>query len=216
MISLADVLQRFNRKERNLLVRAVLGDEQKRLNLMETFREEISRELEVEKIPEEAWWATDYHINWLAGALAYYTEGNDCLKKARPNPGTKCKLVEGNQEDVDLVIASGRDLILVEVKAYENWDVDQLQSKLDRFDLLRHEYERISARGTVENPVQMHFLLMSPKKPTGIKVDWRKWKRTDSPIPPWIPLNLPSGVLRVSRCNQCGVKKANDQFWRIV
>jgi hypothetical protein len=220
MSSLEDALQRFNRKERNLLVRAVLGDEQKRLDLTGAFRGEITEKLKIQTIREEAWWATDYHINWLAGALAYYSEGDKCLRKARPNtlPGSKTRLVEGNQEDIDLVIASDRDLILVEVKAYGGWDVDQLQSKLDRFDLLRGWYEeQIVAELAVANPVQIHFLLMSPKEPSGIKVDWRTWKRPDSPIP-WIPLCLPTGepILEVNRCNEEGEKSAKGDWWRIV
>jgi hypothetical protein len=65
-VKLADVLKRFNRKERNLLVRAVLGDEQKPLLLSDQFRKDIASKLRIE-IQPDAWWATDYHINWLAG-----------------------------------------------------------------------------------------------------------------------------------------------------
>jgi|SRR5665213_3382288 len=222
MSSLADVLLRFNRKERNLLIRAVLGDEQEPLQLSEAFRRAIAQQLpvlKVEIIPEEAWWSTDYHISWLAGALAYYTEGKDCLKNARHNPSTgpDCELIERNQEDIDLVIASGRDLILVEAKAYGKWDVDQLQSKLDRFDLLRGEYDQIAAHAAIDTQVQMHFLLMSPVEPKEIKVDWRRFKRTDSPIP-WIRLNLPKSepILEVSRCNEKGKKSDQGGYWQIV
>ena len=121
MNELADVLKRFNRKERNLLVRAVLGDEQEPLKLVEAFRRDVARELKIEMIPDGAWWATDYHISWLAGALAYYTEGDAGLNKARLNRSSgpsprRSRLIEGNQEDIDLIIASGRDLILIEAK----------------------------------------------------------------------------------------------------
>ena len=49
MNELADVLKRFNRKERNLLVRAVLGDEQKPLRLVESFRRAVAQELKISK-----------------------------------------------------------------------------------------------------------------------------------------------------------------------
>ena len=86
MNKLADVLKRFNRKERNLLVRAVLGDEEKPLLLSDQFRKDISNKLnklgmEIE-IQPDAWWATDYHINWLAGALTYYAELDAMLEQS--------------------------------------------------------------------------------------------------------------------------------------
>ncbi len=101
----------------------------------------------------------NYHINWLAGAPAYYPEGSACLNSARPNRSSALavpvgRLIEGNQEDIDFVIASGRNLILVEAKAYGGWDDDQLQSKLDRLDLLRDEYEQIAARRPIASRVQ--------------------------------------------------------------
>ena len=69
MTELADLLKRFNRKERNLLVRAVLGDKDDPLKLIPTFCKDIESKLQIKEIQPDAWWATDYHINWLAGAL---------------------------------------------------------------------------------------------------------------------------------------------------
>jgi hypothetical protein len=121
-VKLAEVLKRFNRKERNPLVRAVLGDEQKPLLLSDQFRKDIASKLRIE-IQPDAWWATDYHINWLAGALAYYAESDACLNKARRNrvssePSSSGQMIEQNQEDVDLIIVSDHHLILIEAKAY--------------------------------------------------------------------------------------------------
>lgn len=68
---LSAALERFNRKERNLLVRAILGHEEKPLQLTGSFRNRVAGALDnFAGIPEDAWWATDYHISWLAGALA--------------------------------------------------------------------------------------------------------------------------------------------------
>jgi hypothetical protein len=221
MNELADILKRFNRKERNLLVRAVLGDEQKPLRLVEAFRRDVARELKIEMIPEAAWWATDYHISWLAGALAYYTEGDAALNKARlnrssgPSPCTS-RLIEGNQEDIDLIIASGRDLILIEAKAFGSWDNKQLRSKLERLDLLHDEYEQIADRADRDR-VRMHFLLMSPKESKNINVEWPEWIRKENQIP-WIKLRLPESeaILEVNRCDADAEETAEGDHWRIV
>jgi hypothetical protein len=53
-----------------------------------------------------------------------------CLHKQR-------RLVEGNHEDADLIIASDSDLIIVEVKAYGAWSNKQMRSKLARLELLQ-------------------------------------------------------------------------------
>jgi hypothetical protein len=131
-----------------------------------------------------------------------------------PSTETRPQLIEQNQVDVDLVIVSGLHLILIEAKAFENFDDPQLQSKLERLDLLRDEYLCI----TNENPVvQIHFLLISPTEPKEIKVMRYKWTRKESEIP-WIKLHLPSGepILEVNRCDSKGKKSAKGDHWRIV
>jgi hypothetical protein len=221
MNELADVLKRFNRKERNLLVRAVLGDEQKPLRLVETFRRNVAQELKIEMIAEAAWWATDYHITWLAGALAYYTEGDASLNKARlnrssgPSPSMS-RLIEGNQEDIDLIIASGLDLILIEAKAFGSWDNKQLRSKLDRLKLLHIEYQQIADRADRDR-VRMHFLLTSPRESKNINVEWPEWIRKENQVP-WIELHLPDSeaILEVNRCDADAEETAEGDHWRIV
>lgn len=229
MNDIAEVLERFNRKERNLLVRHVLGHDERPLILSSKFLEQIQSALPALPIRlKECWWATDYHINWLAGALAYYTEGCGCLNHPRPNrpPGLSStessgRLVEGNQEDIDLVIASGLHLIFIEAKAYGTWDDEQLQSKLERLLLLRAEYEKIAAQEDVAKRVQMHFLLISPpeSKPDKINVDWCRWTGSESSVP-WIELKLSRSepILEVSRC-ECDYppkRSAKGNCWYIV
>jgi hypothetical protein len=138
MASLSETLERFNRKERNLLVRAILGNKEKPLQLSKGFRCRVAEALEIKAIDENAWWATDYHYDWLAGALAVHLEGEGAVKKPRPNRSSQessdqpkqRRLVEGNHEDADLIIASDSDLILVEAKAYGAWSNKQMRSKL--------------------------------------------------------------------------------------
>jgi hypothetical protein len=72
MNSLAEAPKRFNRKERNLLVRAVLAQESRPMELSEEFRTTVAHALQLPPIPSDVWWATDYHIAWLADALAVY------------------------------------------------------------------------------------------------------------------------------------------------
>jgi hypothetical protein len=107
-------------KERNLLVRAVLGDPSKALQLNRSFLDKVEKALSIDRISSEAWWATDYHLSWLAGALTVYSEGV-VDKRTRANQwgesnGVISHLIEGNQEDIDLITASGLDLVLVEAK----------------------------------------------------------------------------------------------------
>jgi hypothetical protein len=81
MDSLSKTLERFNRKERNLLVRAILGDKEKHLELSKDFRDKVADALIIDAIGADAWWATDYHYDWLAGALAVYVEGESAVQK---------------------------------------------------------------------------------------------------------------------------------------
>lgn len=126
------------------------------------------------------------------------------------------RLIEGNQEDIDLIIASGCHLILIEVKAFGAWDNKQLQSKLNRLDLLNVEYEQIADREDVDR-VRMHFLLMSPREPRKINVDWPEWIRQKKQIP-WVHLHLPEGepILQVNRCDADAEEMAEGDHWRIV
>ena len=79
----------------------------------------VGEKVGLEFRPADAWWATDYHISWLAGALALHTEGEASVGKKHDNKPSETgrRLVEGNQEDIDLVIAVVNRVILVEAKA---------------------------------------------------------------------------------------------------
>jgi hypothetical protein len=225
MNSLVDSLKRFNRKERNLLVRAILAQESRPLELSEEFRMTVAHALQLPPIPSDAWWATDYHIAWLAGALAVYVE-QAVAKGARPNRSASVNgllkhLVEGNQEDCDLVIASGVDLIFIEAKGVSAWDVDQLNSKLTRLELLHCEYISSVTRAPSAVPrVNFHFLLMSPHQPDPHsrimrEVPWPDWIRVNGDIP-WVQLAMPSDTLAVSRCNAQGAPAAQPDHWCII
>ena len=127
MNSIADVLERFNRKERNHLVRMALDQGDQPPKLGDHFRADVAAALQFQgAIGADAWWATDYHLEWLAGALVVYAKGEQEAKQARDKFSDQ--LIKGNQEDVDLVIASGLDLILIEAKGESHWNKNSLRA----------------------------------------------------------------------------------------
>lgn len=70
MSRLSEILETFNRKERNLAVRFILGHVKEPPPLSRRFCNKVSQELCLgPDTLEEMWWATDFHISWLAGAL---------------------------------------------------------------------------------------------------------------------------------------------------
>ncbi len=227
METLRSSLERFNRKERNLLVRAVLGHvEGKPLELSGDFRKDVAEKLGgkgAPPIPTDAWWATDYHIAWLAGALAVYVEGEKqaVAKKARLDqlypPQNDRRIAEGDQQDIDLVIVSGVDLILIEVKGASYFDNKQLASKMERLDLVHSHYEQWIKDALPSAPpkVNFHFLLMSPQRPTEkLKVKWPVW--LSPPRDQWLELTFPKDALTVSRCDDKGNPTKDGPFWCIV
>jgi hypothetical protein len=216
-VDLAHALESFNRKERNLLVRAVLGHKDAPLLLCDSFRAQLVEKLGIE-LPSEAWWATDYHFDWLAGGLCLYVEGIHQAKEPRQNRsavqdnGDIRHLVEGNQEDIDLVIATGQHLIMIEAKAFGAWDNRQMASKLERLRLLHEYYLGFDKK---DQPVHFHLLITSPRKPEKLDADWPTWACREGEVP-WIPLDLncADDLLEVTRCDQAGRSSATGEQWR--
>jgi hypothetical protein len=249
--SLAEALEKFNRKERNILVRDILGDPKASPPLSVAYRLKVARALgDGVCIPKDAHWFTDYHISWLAGALAFLEKGplavyqgkaSQTLAPSWGNPSklgkrkrkrrsdspfekaSEWKLVEGNQEDVDLVIATGSDLILIEAKGTGRFDEFQLESKLQRLDLLYKFYKfNIHPAG---NPVRFSFILTSPEKPSKLDVstpEWVaakrgccKWVETKGVSIPWIHLDF-GDKYTVERCDEDHVRSAEGDRWHII
>lgn len=232
MEKLAGILERFNRKERNLLVRAALGHAATTpLYLCDTFRKDVANATGIKEIPENAWWATDYHISWVAGALAVLVKGelavfhrnDDPPLPPWPNPPVpntatqpeegQSQLVEGNQEDVDLVIATESDLIMVEAKGFGSFDKEQLQSKLQRLELLHTFYkDTLCPAG---NRIRFRFLLISPKRPPDFDITWPEWVLKQNGTVPWIELKLGNRIT-VERCNLNHKRDANGGHWHVI
>jgi hypothetical protein len=217
MYSLSEALEFFNRKERNLLVRDILG-ERGPLHLSDCFCNRLTQKLGFPINPKDTWWATDYHISWLAGALALFVKGEERARDAYENKQKDGRqLVEGNQEDVDLVIATGNNLVLIEAKAYGAWSKTQLDHKLARLELLDDFYKTLIGCGPSEHAVKFHFLLTSPAPPS-VKPTARRpsWAFTGQEVP-WTKLEIDERkfVFKVTRCDARGKKDAKGGSWHI-
>jgi hypothetical protein len=194
-MELWQILETFNRKERNLLIRAALGENAERPPLSDSFRSQVASELRI-SMPREAWWATDYHISWIAGALCVYTKGKEEAGKPQPNPelkehGARRQLVERNQEDIDLVVLASEHpiehLIFIEAKGYGDWRSSQLSSKMERLELLDRYYHSLGYEN--DRPIKFHLLLTSLSEPENLRVKGPSWASREGRIP-WIPLDL--------------------------
>ncbi len=124
-------------------------------------------------------------------------------------------MVEGNQEDIDLLIACGNELVLVEVKAYSGFTNEQMTSKLDRLNLLHAHYAGLT--NVAIRPLRLHLLIASPRPPQRLKVAWPSWGHRGTGVP-WIPLEVHASqpVLAVTRCDGGGQSSAGGDFWRIL
>src|SRR5580658_5268992 len=72
---IADTLRRFNRKERHLVIQNCLRESA--VNLSPGFCDDVTKTLGPRlssPIRRDSWWATDYHLDWLIGALAWHGE----------------------------------------------------------------------------------------------------------------------------------------------
>jgi hypothetical protein len=181
-----------------------------------SFRKLVGEKLGI-SIPEDAWWATDYHIDCLAGALALFVKGEEGSRENLSGlsglPEREYRwLVEGNQEDLDLVIVTERNLILIEAKAYSGWLNKQMKSKLERLNILYEFYKSLIAPLHLpEQKLEFFFLTISPfEPPDKLVLDWPSWvrnKRDDF----WIKLELyGERPLLVTRD-----KKEDGQPWSI-
>lgn len=217
MSELTDILDRFNCKERNLLIRDALGHSpSKPLLLDDDFLQRLGIALGDLKIPKDAWWATDYHLNWIAGALSLWRCGEPAIGTAQMNPhseGSSARwLVERSQEDVDLLIAFDTTLILVEVKAFGYFTNKQIGSKLNRWRLLKKQSE-LPLPG-----VTFHFMLMSRTKPIGLQLPPNDLLRGASEWPhATLKLHAPSQKLKVTgKKPGAGAPTPDAETWFVV
>ena len=206
MPNLLEVLESFNRKERFFLVKHALGSFQ----LSDDFRAELKRKIGVE-IPQCAFAAMDYHLDWLVAALYVNERGDD--KRVFCNP--QQRIVEGNQEDIDLLVAfkdgEKHHLVLVEAKGVGSWDNKQMLSKANRLG------EIFGAEGKCFAGVEPHFILVSPNLPQKLKtLEWPGWMSKNCVSNIWIELEFPEGRFRVTRCDADGSSSKTGSHFTVI
>lgn len=214
--ALGDALTRFDRKERRLVVSTALGRAAHALD--QDFCDQVSRGANIQPLPaQETRWFTDYHFDWLAGALRVYAYGEErCLDRPVENAGPE-PLIQGNQQDIDLLLVRGTDLVLVEAKWFGGWSSRQLESKLHRLGRLRR-YASEACRDAGTDEVHIHFLLMSPMEPPA----WAKaiWRAHGAGTElGWLPMRAPAertSALVVTRCNPEGKSSATGTHWQVA
>ena len=202
-VSLIDRLKSFNRKERFILLHHVLGNEGESFRLGGGFREELARKLDV-KIPDNAFVAMDYHIDWLQMAILSVTG-------IVRNDG----LVDGNPEDIDLLVAfeacGKMHIVLMEAKGDTPWSNRQLNSKAARFRRIFGKAR--DATGEVER----HFVLMSPKESKRIRTgDWPAWMKGADGKPCWIRLPMRNNLVKPTRCREDGTPDSGDSYVKVA
>lgn len=220
----AAILERFNRKERNLLIRDILGCRDEPLPLAKDFCQRLADTIGIDReLLDGAWWATDFHFDWLAGALLTFMKGETLTRQENPQ-----KLVMGNQEDLDLVVVARtpspttlHHLILIEAKAYGYFTNKQWKSKIARLDRLYAFYKGLEFDS--DRRVQFHYVLYSLTKPTRLNPKPLPWQPQDGKEPPApiqhieLKLAFPTApILALSRCNEAEEPDARGGFWKCI
>ena len=81
---LQQALEQFNRKERYWLLREALGGGSSQ-KLSSNFLGKLASALGIGTIDDSnAWWAMDYHIDWLVGALSLFDASKKKVEQEEP------------------------------------------------------------------------------------------------------------------------------------
>jgi hypothetical protein len=220
-VSFNDTLERFNRKERNLLIRTILGHSPDApLLLPETFCNKLTGALGLPKTrPADVRWWTDYHLNWLVAALKIFGD-EGAVNRLHAKSGLKSNSedadVKSNLEDLDLLVGIERPeshLIAIEAKNryFNSADRDQVESKLKRLDPLRAVLASVG--------IGFHFLLMTPDdcNPT-MKLDLPQWpwvyKKERIPWLRLLPCDAKEPLLMECSCSAPGKRDGKKDHWR--
>ena len=206
MSELLRYLKRFNRKERFFLVGWALGNA--KFKLSESFRADLGKALGL-AVPEDAFVAMDYHLDWLYASLCLHGSGGG--KGPHCNDG---KLIRAQQEDIDLVVAyqdgDAHHIVLLEAKGATSWTNKQMRSKAIR---LR---EIFGETGRLWQSITPHFMIASPMMPEQLEFDeWPTWMAPDGQAA-WIELPMPDDLQRVTRCKATGAITYAGDHWRVV
>lgn len=198
------------------------------------FCERLAEVVDVNKDSlKHAWWATDFHFDWLAGALLTFMKGQppnaqaNTSMPANAKSEGKVRLVMGNQEDIDLVVvahdpAAGQyDLILFEAKAYGRFNEKQYKRKMNRLELLYAFYTGLRRESTQANDsphnIVFHYVAYSPNEPKRLEPVRLPWESNVATKPKHTYLRLRlsgSSILAVKRCDAEGDESIEGTHWK--
>lgn len=233
MGSLIEHLRSFNRKERFYVVAQALQDSTS-FTLHPRFLARLEATFGIQ-IPSDYFAAMDYHLDWLYASL-YLAAGNDPgSEHSIPDPKSQNEIedkktrtvVEGNQEDVDFLLAYGDDtethLIILEAKGATGWTNGQMEPKARRLKEILTDDPAKEWRPIPE--LKVHFALWSPRDQRKLVTKgWPSWMTATTGIdeegeqkqkPHWIRLVLPPRN-RVTRCNPADPSSKSWTHWTVV
>jgi len=200
-------LDRLNRKERYFLIGMALGNPGFKLD--PAFRYKLSNKYGL-TIPDTAFVAMDYHLNWIFAAAALSFDTSLC-ENIFDNKGG---IVDGTQEDVDLLVAfedeSGiNHVIMLEAKGFTSFNNRQFEHKMDRLrGIFRDDGQRWQA-------VKPYFGLVSPRKPSKLQVEkCPSWLKVEGTLP-WFEMPLPGNRLILFRCDEQGRPNQERALWTV-
>jgi hypothetical protein len=185
----------------------VLGNREFKLDSL--FRRELSEKFGV-AIPDNAFVAMDYHLNWVYAAAAL-SFGNPVRDRVYENKGM---VIDGTQEDVDLLVtfedASGlTHLIMLEAKGVIAFNNSQFQHKIKRFKSIFGE------NGDRWPKVKPYFGLVSPREPKGLRYELcPSWLKVGDKIP-WFKMSIPEDRLTLFGCDEQGRPNEARAFWTV-
>jgi hypothetical protein len=204
-MSIIDYLRSFNRKERFFLVGAALDNPD--FTIGQDFSGSLSEAFEV-AVPEDAFLAMDYHLDWIHASLALA----DFDDPSRPSYPNDTGIVTGTIEDIDLIVAFERDsvthIILLEAKAETGWTNKQMASKSSRL------IQVFGKDGLKYGSARPHFGLISPRPPR--RLDFRDWPEWMAPSgePHWLTLFVPARRRKLVRCDADGKGSETGAFFK--
>ena len=205
MSTMIENLQRLNRKERFFLIGMALGNPD--FVLDSAFRQRLSAGFRV-AIPDGAFVAMDYHLNWIhaAAALAFSTPNKEGVYDNADGA------IDGTQEDVDLLVAFEdalglNHLIMLEAKGVTPFINSQFEHKMNRLKAIFHE------NGNRWPQIRTYFGLVSPRDPVKLRrCVCPDWLRVNGKIP-WFEMPIPPGRLEVFRCDKKRIPNKDGAFW---
>ena len=216
-----DNLRKFNRKERFHLIGMALGNED--FAISDEFAAQLQKTFCSEGIDfaDRQYVAMDYHLDWIYASLFLSSKSPAVVKVVGGAPlyerdkARKC--ITATQQDIDLILAFGDQssselthLIMLEAKGATRWSNSQLSDKAGRLAAI---FGRDGKKWA--DRVLPHFAIISPKRPSKLRVcEFPEFMAPEERLL-WIEMALPEGLQKVVRCDDTGRNNQYANLWRI-